>query len=181
MPASKAQQAITADRRSKALALRVAGATLEQIAEQLGYADRQSAGKDIDRALAANTGQVADAAAERRPLEAERLDAMERAAWAVLRRPHTLVSQGRVMKDDAGRPMVDDGPILDAIDRLLKIQARRARLFGLDAPVKVQQEVRHVDSFDADIAALVADLARRGEGPAEGHPEVRAVADQGPA
>ncbi|WP_188195602.1 hypothetical protein [Nonomuraea sp. SYSU D8015] len=36
-----------------------------------------------------------------------------------------------------GAPLVDDGPKLAAIDRLLKIQARRAALLGLDAEKKV--------------------------------------------
>ena len=87
-------------------------------------------------------------------LELERLDAMQLEALAVLRANHVIVSGGTIVRDfirdDKGnvivdtvtgtlltQPIVDDGPRLAAIDRLLKIQERRARLLGLDKPTKV--------------------------------------------
>lgn len=89
-------------------------------------------------------------------LEAERLDDMQLEALGVLRAEHVLVSGGAVVREvvlgDDGRPVInavtglpvsvpirDDGPRLAAIDRLLKIQERRARLLGLDKPTKVAQ------------------------------------------
>lgn len=172
MPASKAQQAITAERRAKALALKVAGLGYDQIAEQLGYAGRAAAYVDINRALKQRKKDQDEAADLAVSLELERLEAMERAAWTVLRRQHVLVSGGKVVKDkddDTGRPIVDDAPTLAAIDRLLKIQVRRARLLGLDTPMKV--EMLTVDVIDAEIARLTAELA-------EG--EARQAADAAP-
>lgn len=156
MSASKAQQAITAQRRARALALKVAGVDYETIAQQLGYASRGAAYTDIDRALLQRKRDLAEGADLAAALELERLDAMERAGWAVVRRRHVLVSQGRVMTDDDGRPMLDDGPTLEAIDRLLKIQVRRAKLRGLDAPTK--HEVVTIDAIEAEITKLRAEM-----------------------
>lgn len=86
-------------------------------------------------------------------LESERLDAMTTEVLNVLRTNHYVVSAGQIMRDyvrdedgnikvDAQgnaiyAAVLDDGPRLQAIDRLLKIQERRARLLGLDKPTKV--------------------------------------------
>ena len=69
-------------------------------------------------------------------MELERLDRLYEAAVGVLERHHVTVSQGRVVQLD-GEPLPDDGPVLQAIDRLLKLQERRARLLGLDAAQKL--------------------------------------------
>jgi hypothetical protein len=49
-------------------------------------------------------------------------------------------------------------PVLQAIDRLLKIQERRARLLGLDAPTQHRVNVLSEDAIDAEIARLEAEL-----------------------
>jgi hypothetical protein len=165
MPASKAQQAITAERRAKALALKVAGVSYEQIAGQLQYADRASAYKDIERALKQRKKDQDGAADLAVSLELERLDAMERAVWAVLRRQHVLVSGGKVVKDDSGRTMVDDAPTLAAIDRLVKIQERRARYLGLDAP---QRHEVSLDEIERQIRELATELGETEAGAASG-------------
>ena len=71
-------------------------------------------------------------------LELERLDRLARAAEEVLEAHHVKVAGGEIVYDEAGQPLEDTKPVLEAIDRLLKIQERRARLLGLDAPVKQQ-------------------------------------------
>ena len=181
MPASPARQALTAERRTQALKLKVAGHTFEHIAETLGYASRGAAYTDIIRALAQRKKDVDDALPQYIALELERLDTLEQEVWAVLNRPHQVVSQGRIVRDADGEPLADDGPILDAVDRLLKIQARRARLLGHDAPVKVQQEVTVIDGgVDAEIARLLAGMAAGGEAAPAGHPEVRGVEENSP-
>jgi hypothetical protein len=88
-------------------------------------------------------------------LELDRLDMMWRAAVEVLRRKHVTVSHGKVVIVD-GQPLPDDAPVLNAIDRLLSIQARRAKLLGLDAPKKI--EVLSMDVIDAEILRLSAEL-----------------------
>ncbi|MGI5285155.1 hypothetical protein ACQEVF_17725 [Nonomuraea polychroma] len=40
-----------------------------------------------------------------------------------------------------GQPVSDHGPILDAIKTVLDVEARQAKLLGLDTPVKQQLEM----------------------------------------
>ena len=78
---------------------------------------------------------------ERKTLRVKKVDVDERPDIA--ERFHVAISNGRVVYQGEN-PVKDDGPALQAIDRLLKIQERRARLIGLDAPVKheVRNELR---------------------------------------
>ena len=98
------------EKQAKALALRKAGVSYVGIAEALGYASGSGAFKAVSSGLKKTLQEPAD---ELRTLELARLDDMLKAIA-----PH--VSAGN----------------LTAIDRALKIQERRAKLLGLDAPVK---------------------------------------------
>jgi hypothetical protein len=86
---------------------------------------------------------------------------MYRSVMGVLEREHVTVSHGKIVvtpDPDTGeeRPLIDDAPILNAVDRLLRIQERRARLLGLDAPVK--RDISLTDERAAQIEALVEEL-----------------------
>ena len=72
---------------------------------------------------------------------------------------HYVVTQsGKIVLDpETDQPMLDDGPVLAAIDRLVKILDRVAKLRGLDAPQRL--EVLTIDAIDAAIADLNAKLA----------------------
>ncbi len=96
------------ERHLQALELRKAGATFQQIATQLGYADAAGAHKAVMSALRATLREPAD---ELRTLEAERLDALQLALWK-----RALAGEER------------------AVARVVNLMARRARLLGLDAP-----------------------------------------------
>jgi hypothetical protein len=96
-------------------------------------------------------------------LEAEllRLDELEARARQVLDRHHITVNNGRVINVD-GQPLQDDGPVLAAIDRLLKIEdARRKnnesqrKLLGLDAPTKVDAQVTEVTQSDLELQEML--------------------------
>lgn len=100
------------ERARKALELRKAGAQYVDIATALGYADHSGARRAVERALARLT---AEPAAELRQIEVLRLDRMLQALWE------------QAVKGNQG-----------AIDRVLKIAERRAKLLGLDAPEKLQ-------------------------------------------
>lgn len=142
-----------AQRAGRAAHLRSRGMSYSRIAADLGYGDASAARKACQRALQAI---VAEPAEELRQVELIRLDSMWVAALAVLEAKHFTVSQGKLIYN--GEDLLeDDAPVLAAIDRLLKIQERRAKLLGLDAPVKT--DVTITDGIDQQIQALVAQLA----------------------
>ena len=101
------------EKASRALELRLAGKSFDAIAAELGYANRSGAFHAVDGLLKARIAEATENADELRKLDLERLDAMALALWP-------KASKG-------------DGP---SIDRLLRIQERRAKLLGLDAPAK---------------------------------------------
>ncbi|MFI2663263.1 hypothetical protein [Micromonospora carbonacea] len=157
MAASKAQRAQVAKRRAEAVAMRMTGASFQAIADALGYSSRGAACQDVTRALEAAIAEQTRATDIYREEELQRLDLLLAEAWAVLKRQHVTVSHGRVIRDeDTDQPLIDDGPTLAAIDRVLKIQERRAKFLGLDAPTKV--EAITIDALDAEIAKLSAEL-----------------------
>jgi hypothetical protein len=171
MPASRAQRAKTAERRRQAVEMRLAGATLDQIVDKLDYADRAAAHKDITRAMEQNVVELAQPVEVLRETELQRLDVLWAEAWAVLKREHVTVSHGKIVYDERSvdgepKPLLDDGPVLQAISTLLKIQERRAKFLGLDSPVKV--EAITIDSIDAAIAKLAAELEADQAGEAAG-------------
>lgn len=98
------------DKQQKALELRKAGVSYAAIAKQLGYRGPSGAHAAVAAALKKTLQEPAD---EVRTLELERLDAMLLAIWR------------QVKEGNHG-----------AIDRALRILERRAKLLGLDAPVK---------------------------------------------
>jgi transposase-like protein len=100
------------EREQRAVAMRRGGASYDQIARAIGIT-RSAACKAVRRVLARIAREASEDAAELRALEQQRLDALLAAVWP------------RAAKGD-----------LAAVDRALRIAERRARLLGLDAPVK---------------------------------------------
>jgi hypothetical protein len=148
----------TALRDAEAARLRGRGLSYRAIAAELSI-DVHTAHDAVKRALAAIR---AEPAPDVRELELARLDDMYTAVLGVLERKHITVSQGHIVRrrvlDEDGDPIVvahdrggkpifreeevlDDAPVLNAVDRLLRIQARRAALLGLDQPTKVETGV----------------------------------------
>lgn len=145
----------TAQRDAEAARLRTQGWTYQRIADHLGLKQRADAYNAVKRVLDAT---VREAGEDIRALELERLDRLEAAANEVLEREHVTVSNGRVVVLHEA-PLPDDGPVLAAIDRLLKIQERRARLLGLDAPTK--QNITISPERAAALEQLVEELGEQ--------------------
>lgn len=98
------------ERTRKALELRKAGASYDQIAEKLGYAD----GSNVRRAVMGAIEEITEEPAkEVLKLELSRLDAM------------LLGLYQKAKSGDAA-----------AVDRVIRIMDRRAKYLGLDAPEK---------------------------------------------
>jgi hypothetical protein len=144
------------EREARALELRRDGLTYAQIGEVLGV-NRQMATRIVQRGL---DRIVREPAEQIRRLELDRLDHLQVEGLNVLHRRHVVVQGGKVVKDDDGQPIVDDGPTLHAIHTVLKVQARRAKLLGLDAPAKVEAKVMSIDELDMQIATLEAELTQ---------------------
>lgn len=71
-----------------------------------------------------------------------------------------MVSAGKVMTV-GGAPVPDPRPVLDALAVLVRIEERKARLLGLDAPRKTTVGVITEEVVDAEIARLQGELAAR--------------------
>jgi hypothetical protein len=154
------------ERDAQAVALRARGLTHRQIAAQLGWKSPASVVEAIERSLAEVSREDL---AKCRKIEEDKLDDLTRLVWRELARTHYVVAQstGKVamLADPATgemRPLTDPMATYHGVDRLIKIADRRAKLLGLDAPLKAKIEVQ--DSVDADIERLVAELAGPGPG-----------------
>lgn len=146
----------TAERDAEAARLRSQGYSYQRIADTLGYSDKGAAHHAVHRVLQLTVQEAGD---ELRKMERERLDRLSEAAWAVLERQHVTVSNGRIVSLN-GEPLPDDGPVLAAIDRLLRISESRRKLEGLDAPSRVSVDAEHLG---AEITAILDRLT----GPAD--------------
>jgi len=131
--------------------LRSEGKTFQQISDALGYGDRGAAWRGIQRARRAILREPAEHLIQ---VESARLDELYVTALDVLERDHVTVSNGRVMYDDEGKPILDDGPKLAALRELRQIRESYRKLHGLDQPAKVavsgglKYEVVGVDPAD---------------------------------
>lgn len=123
----------TAERDAQAARLRADGRTYQQIADELGYADRGEAWRGVNRARQSVLKEPAEALIR---AEAAQLDELYVAALEVLERDHITVSHGEVVMHN-GEPVLDDGPKLAAIRELRQIRESFRKLHGLDAEKKV--------------------------------------------
>lgn len=120
------------ERHRQAALLRSKGWTWQKIADHLGYASRSSVHQAVTRY---RDQLITPAIDEMRDAEDAKLDELERACLEVLERRHLKFHDGQALTHE-GKPVVDDSAVLSATGQLLKIAERRARLWGLDAPVK---------------------------------------------
>jgi hypothetical protein len=133
--------------------MRSRSCTLDEIAIALGFVDRSHARKAIQRHTASIVRPAAD---EYRAMMDEQLDSMHREVLRVLETTHYKVNNGVVVHHRPAEckctempcehfvPLLDDSPVLAAVDRLVKIQESRRKLYGLDAPVKHDVSVSQV-------------------------------------
>ena len=112
------------DKENKVLELRRAGLTWQRIAEEVGYSDHTGAYAAYKRALKRTQQQPAD---ELREAELDRIDRLQLALWP------------KAMKGDNA-----------SINTIVRLMERRARLLGLDTPIKVQNDVVVIDGGDLD-------------------------------
>lgn len=118
-----------AAKRVEALRLRTGGMKFEDIRDALGYRSVSSAHEAVMKGLRDTLQEPAD---ELRTMEAERLDRMLEGLWE------------RAIKGNEW-----------AVDRVLNIMARRARLLGLDVSGS-EDMTEHLGSFLAGVQTQAA-------------------------
>lgn len=166
----KAERAERATRAAIVFDLRLSGLTYRQIDIISQTPDSPTGGHRISATTAKE--MVYEEAARRvdprvdawRALESERLEASLRRlddlatkAYEIVDREHVTVSQGRVFD---GVP--DDGPVLQALDRLIKIEEQRRKiseslrkLFGADAPQQLEATITETTQQDVELQEMI--------------------------
>lgn len=120
------------EREAEVLKLRRGGLTFDMIAERVGYKDASGAHQAYVRACKRIIASDVD---ELRKVEADRLDMAQAALWS------------KVLQGD-----------VPAVNSLMRIMERRAKLFGLDMPFKQQIEVTNYDGgteIDRELQRLI--------------------------
>lgn len=125
--------------------MKASGYLHREIAEHLGFANESGVTKAIERAL---RDVQAPAVEKLRVSQQAVLDQLKSTALDILARDHVAHSNGRVIYDlegDAGpdgklKPVLDDGPRLQAIGQLRQLLEREAKLWGADAPIRTAVE-----------------------------------------
>lgn len=150
----------TAARDAVACRMRRDGRTYKEIADELYNGHPGRAYEGVQRAMLAIVREPAE---ELRNFELDRLDYLYAKTLEVLHRRHLTVQHGKVVTvlNEAGETVTleDDGPVLAAVQTLLKIQERRAKLLGLDAPKQI--EIITLDAIQAEIRRLEESMAAR--------------------
>lgn len=108
--------AVALERERDALELRKGGATYAEIADRLGITE-SGAYRAVRRALSKLAELSLEEATELRTLELERLDRLLLAVWPTAIQGH-----------------------LGAIDRAERLIGRRARILGIEGPIKLEGE-----------------------------------------
>jgi hypothetical protein len=124
------------DKERQVLELRLQGYTFDVIAEHVGYASPGSAHNAYKRGLMRTLQEPSQ---ELRDLEIARLDRLMNGVWE--------------------KALLGDVPAVNAV---LKILERRAKMLGLDAPAKIQAEVTNYEGgtdIDREVARLAQILA----------------------
>jgi hypothetical protein len=148
-------------RRTKLLALRREGVRYDdERVEALGYSSPNAARRDVTRALEAHRDEEAAEVGIYRQQENERLDALLEAAWPRATQPHAVYDkEGNVVGEELD---------MRAVDTVLRLMDRRAKLNGLDMPAKAEitgangGPLQMSQASDAELEALM----NAGPGPA---------------
>jgi len=110
------------------------GMTYQELAQAAGYSNKGDAWRAVDKCRKA---ALQSAGAELIASEAALLDDQFVSAMEILERDHVVVSHGKVIKDDDGNPLLDDGPKLAALREMRAIRESYRKLLGVDQPTQV--------------------------------------------
>lgn len=135
--------------------MRRSGATYQQIADAIPeyegrrgwvHGDVQIAFKQARADLVEGTEQLIQ-------MEDLRDDHLRQILYRIMATRHYVVQNGSVVNGPDGTPLLDDGPIMSAIDRLGVISVRHAKRHGLDQPDKI--EIKFDERADLEVRRVV--------------------------
>lgn len=121
-----------------------------QVAKEMGYKHHSSAMEAINRVMR-TANQPAQELRDRRDRE---LQFLWDAAMEIFNKQHVVVSFGKVIERD-GEPLEDNGPKLQALDQLRKINAEWRKLHGADQPVRLEATVHEVTQQDLELQEML--------------------------
>jgi hypothetical protein len=125
---NKARAVVIAERRTKAVQMRLAGVPYKTIADKLGYASQAAASKDVTRALQMASRAQQESSEQLLQIEIDRLDRMMASLW-------TQACGG-------------DVKAVEAVERLI---SRRCTLLGLDL-------INRNGAENSDVVSLLGNL-----------------------
>ncbi|GAB2695996.1 hypothetical protein [Kitasatospora kifunensis] len=169
MPVSRANKIAINARRAKLVEYRRKKIPYSQFYEELGYSSVNEATKDFKRTLEESIARQDGSVELYREEQLQELEYLAEEAHKILREVHYVVAtSGKVALDpNTDQPLIDHAPKLQAIDRLLRILDRVAKLRGTE---QIRVEVLTIDAIDAEIQRLSRDLAALGDEAGEAPP-----------
>lgn len=145
------------ERDAEACRMYVGGKTYQQIADELGYGGRQNAQRAVQKILMETAKQPAD---ELRALLRARQEEIYVMAREIALKDHYAHGNGKLVYKD-GEPLIDDGPKLNAMDRMGRATAEVSKLVGAYSPQKFEN--LSLEAVQAEIARLEAEAREAGE------------------
>lgn len=160
---SRAETAQVAARRTKLVEYRRQKRPYSEIYLELGYTSISAATKDFSRALAENLAAQDTSLELYREEQIQEMDYLAEEAHKILRGEYFVVANnGRIVEHPhTGEPLLDKGPKLAAMDRIVKISDRIAKLRGLDAPTRIEGALS-IDALNRAIDEAKEQLASFG-------------------
>lgn len=134
---TKPDKVEAARRRKQALELRLQGKTYQQISDEIGWTSKRYAWRMVMQEL---RNIPKEEAAELRQIEMERLNTLTDALWT------------SAMTGDP-----------KAVDAMLKLMERRARMLGLDSPHKISHGAEEGISMIGSIMSLIREADATGD------------------
>lgn len=155
-------------RRWRAITLSNRGLTDRMIAEQMAGEYRENnpaltleaiasnVRVDIHRALKAYRSRADQGIEEKLTAATLRLNDIRRQLYRIIAADHFVLANGKIVKDDEGNPLRDNGPVLAALGQLRALEEQQARLEGTNAREKIDIALdRRVDEESTDVVEAI--------------------------
>src|SRR5882724_4235815 len=131
----------------------VVGLTWDEVAKATGFNSANAAQVAVDRhikKLARQTNKELEGMVAQSDM---RYDAMRKRVHAILVADHPLVQQGTIVRDANGVPLKDAGPVLAAIQSLLRIESQWSDLHGINASKKLEIALTARSDVESNLVA----------------------------